>query len=357
MARQFNSDEEQTGASTESTEATEQANEASTEATTDEATQTGTESDSADSNEAGSDTASATTEATTAAAPPVDPALLQAAFEQTVAAGLDHEGRDADTGTLPEVALGPIRLAYSNLATRGKTAARDWLQSKMTEAMIQGPADEAQFINARSYLEIMNALKSAAPKPTINKPPVDPTEAFVQRIAALILAPNLVPVPEGVASDWANKAQAKVREVEAEVKAYRDWMHAMAGKPAEEVTEAPKVSEVVLASLAIAKGRASAPKKASTGSTGPKAPRAASTNTSGVKRNIATHIQSAFAELPAGSFLTIGEIVKHVSEEYGSDSPSQGAVAARLFPGGDGSKCNVPGIRAEQRDKKGAVKV
>jgi len=39
-----------------------------------------------------------------------------------------------------------------------------------------------------------------------------------------------------------------------------------------------------------------------------------------------------FADLPVGSFLTVTEISKADSDEYGDDHPTTGAVSARLFP-------------------------
>jgi hypothetical protein len=52
----------------------------------------------------------------------------------------------------------------------------------------------------------------------------------------------------------------------------------------------------------------------------------------GGRRDIARHIASSFADLPAGTFLTISEIRQHPSPEYGGTMPSAGAISARLFP-------------------------
>lgn len=82
----------------------------------------------------------------------------------------------------------------------------------------------------------------------------------------------------------------------------------------------------------------------------------------GRRRDISKHIQSAFADLPVGSFLSIAEIVRHRSEEYGDDHPAAGAVAARLFPDRDnpedGMKCTVPGVMGTRiQGKRGASKI
>lgn len=281
---------------------------------------------------------------------PTEAELLEA-FKASVQATLSAEGRDDSTGVLPAAVIGPVSTAYSALGTSTKNKAKEYLQDQMTEAMTKNA-----FLDARSFLDLLNGLKSVK-KETVGKPPVDPTEAHIAKVAALLLSPNLVMPTEGVKGDWQKLAQAKAQELSDQVREYQAWLIENADKPTEEQTEAPKVDDIVLAAAAAARGRSVAKKAASTGTT-PRAPRAAAVSTGdGTRRNIAEHIKSAFAEVPVGTFLTIGEIVKHKSAEYGDDAPSQGAVAARLFPGGDASKCNVPHIKAEQRDKKGAVKV
>lgn len=332
MAREISNDEEQTAAATEAE---------NQEASTTEAS---------DGSAEDTNSPAETTEETEK----VDPAVLQAAFETAVDEALLHEGRDEDTGTMPEAAFAEVRVAYAALNTRGKTAARDHLQERITAAMI-GDGVSQDFAAARSLLEIMNALKQAAPRQTIARQPVDPTEAHIARVAALMLSPNLVPVPADVASDWQTKLSAKVSELGSQVIAYRDWQAANADKATEEQTPAPEVDDIVLAAAQAARGRSASVRKS--GSSAPRAPRATSAGSGGPRRNIAAHIESAFAGLTSGQFLSIGEIVNHKSDEYGDEKPSQGAVAARLFPGGDPAKCNVAGIRAEQRDKKGAVKL
>lgn len=305
---------------------------------------------------ASDESTSGESEGTTPAAPAVDVEALTKAFEDAVVESLNDEGRDEDTGAMPEAAFQPVREAFSALPSRAKTASRDWLQGKITAAMIGDGDTEADYLAARSFLEIMNALKTSAPRQTVTKAPVDPTEAHVARIVSLMLSPNLVPVPAGVSGDWQSRVSAMAAELGPQVIAYRDWQAANLEKPTDEQTPAPEVNEVVLAAVQAAKGRSVAVRK--TSSSGPKAPRAASSAASGgPRRNIATHILNAFADKGVGTFLTIAEIVKTKSDEYGDEEPSQGAVAARLFPGGDPGKCNVPGIRAEQRDRKGAVKL
>ena len=78
----------------------------------------------------------------------------------------------------------------------------------------------------------------------------------------------------------------------------------------------------------------------------------------GERRDIGKHIESAFADVPSGKFLTVAEIRKHKSEEYGDNPPSAGAISARLFPQGDGTKCTIKSVTPGQNEKsnKGATK-
>lgn len=50
------------------------------------------------------------------------------------------------------------------------------------------------------------------------------------------------------------------------------------------------------------------------------------------RRNVVAHLEQVFAPLASGTFLTIAQIVKTRSDEYGDDRPSPGAISARLFP-------------------------
>ena len=50
----------------------------------------------------------------------------------------------------------------------------------------------------------------------------------------------------------------------------------------------------------------------------------------GPRRDVAAHIESAFADVPSGTFLTVAAIAGHSSDTYGDDHPSSGAVWARL---------------------------
>lgn len=311
--------------------------------------------------EASTEATEPTTEAPAEAVEEVDYEKLLGDFKAVVIGATqadEAEGRDPDTGTLAAVLLEKVKAAYAPLNGRTRTVARDWIQSEMSDAMTgSGRFEETAFTVARSLIDMLTAVKQGAPKPTVHREPVDPTVAHVARIAALILSPNLVPVPEGVAADWQTQASQKAGSLQSEVIAYRDWQAKNLGLPEEERAEAPKVDDIVLQAVGIARGRQTAGRKASTKAAGgTKSPRQPSAN-SGVRRDIAAHIREAFAAHPSGHFMSIGEICKFSSSEYGSDSPSQGAVAARLFPGKQPVTLEAAGVKAEVRDSKGAVKL
>jgi hypothetical protein len=299
-------------------------------------------------------------------AQPVDEVDYEALFEtfkesaKSAISGNEEDGRDQDTGSLSLALIEKVRATYAPLNTKHRNGARTWLESQMSDAMIgqNDYQDGADYGAARSMIELLNALKASTPKPQITKAPVDPTQGHVARIVALLLAPNLVPVPEGTATNWQQLAHQKQQELASQVIEYRDWQNANAGKPADEQTEAPKVDEIVLLAANIAKGRApkvSKPREPKVAGQ-PRAPRQPSVS-SGVRRDIAAHIRSAFADKNSGDFMSIGEICRHKSEEYGDDSPSQGAVAARLYPNKQPVTLEAAGVKAEVRDSKGAVKL
>jgi hypothetical protein len=298
----------------------------------------------------------------------VENEIALTSFKTEVELALASDERDTATGEMPTVLLGLVGTAYGKFASKaGQKAALDWLNMQMQERMMEAPADPSKFLEARSYLDLSNHCKSIGQvKDKIVREPVDPTEAHVKFVASLLLAPNFVPVGEGVSEDWQDRARALVGELTEQAGTYLTWMREQAALTDAQRTEQgeangePKVDEVVKRAAKIATGRTAgtpAARKPRTNTGAPAAPRQPYT---GTRRDIGAHIASAFAEVPVGGFLTVGEIVKHVSDQYGEgDRPSQGAVAARLFP--KSGNCTIEGIRPEGgeagRSHKGAVKV
>jgi hypothetical protein len=282
-------------------------------------------------------------------------AEAEAKFQAAVEAVLANEEKPDWGGTPPEVVVSPVLVAYGELpGAKGKSAGKKYLTEQMQAKMLEGTTDPSAFFDARIYMVLGKAIEDAkgTRAPVVAKPKADPVEAHVERAAALMLAVNLLPVPDDVAgTDWASRTETLVDSLAADVEKYRSW----AANTAEDKGDAPEVSPVVLAAAKIAQGRAVGARKAITKSGAPRA----ATVPGGPRGNIAEHIKQAMETVAVGDFMTIAEIAKYESTEYGTDgkpAPSQGAISARLFPGGDASKCTLDFVQPEGTDQGRAVK-
>lgn len=290
---------------------------------------------------------------------------FKALLDEVLSGDADGE-RDVATGHMSESLKQRIKQAYVDLPPgNSKTSARNQVKAYVNEKLtaIMG-SDEPDIFAARTLFVVQNDLLVATggPSATIAKAPVDPTEAFVDQITALYLAPNFVAVPEGVAEDWAQRVDAKAAELRdaEETQAYLAWVNGDTTKvsDAEDAEEKrgpePEVNPVIKQAVAISRGKAlgrtSRPRKA--GSTSG-APRAVHT---GPKRDVGKHIAEAFADKPVGTWMSVGDITKFHSQEYGGPAVSQGAVSARIYAE---KGCTVPGIEAAEgpTGKRGAKKV
>lgn len=246
--------------------------------------------------------------------------------------------RDESTGEIPLAEVEPVNVQYRALdGIKPKNAAKNWLEDEMKAAITK-----LNVQLARAYSIVRDNL-SAGTGTKSEKQPADPTAAYVNKVAAHVLALDLIRsnVPEDVDTD---KASGQVEELVTSLKEQVDSYQAWVTNEAEDKGEAPEVSPVVRTAFKLAQGKASGGGRVSGGS--------------GVRRDIGKHIQSAFADLEDGAFLSIAQIANHTSEEYGQDHPSQGAVSARLFPA-SGGETTVPGVRkaaAEGDRPRGAVK-
>jgi hypothetical protein len=284
-----------------------------------------------------------------------------AKFQEHVNGLFDHEDYDKLTGTLPEVLTQSVVDEYAKLpGAKGKAAGRGWLESSMQESMVKGATDDpSYFMRARTFMELNTKVtKEKATKGTAAaKPKVDPTEAHVERIAAMMLAPNLVPVAADVTAGWEAKAEELVSKLGDDTAKYRDWL-ALEVKDGEDKPEAPEVNPVVVAAAKIALGRAATTRKASTSGGTSTRP---STAGSGHQGHIEPHLREVMDSVEVGTFLTIAEIVNKETSQYGGSAPkpSPGAVAARLFP--TKGECNLDFVRPEGKDEgrpvKGAVRI
>lgn len=262
---------------------------------------------------------------------PIDLTGFEAAANAAVAEA------DTSTGTIPPAEIDKVVTEYRVLdGVKAKNKAKAFLNEGMKSAM-----NESDIVKARSFLQLTESM-TAGSTAKAEKAPADPTEAFVQRSATLQLANSLLVPGEGVADDHASRTEALVSESQAAAEQYLAYLQ----DESEDKGEEPEVSAVVRNAVKLALGKAA---KAGSSRTGG--------GYTGERRDIGKHIVEAFADHPVGTFLTIAEIRKFVSDEYGQSLPSAGAISARLFP--QSGKCTIESVRPDTNEKgnKGAEKV
>ncbi|QAY16737.1 hypothetical protein SEA_FELIXALEJANDRO_102 [Gordonia phage FelixAlejandro] len=296
------------------------------------------------------DTVTEPTTETKATESDVDKAAKQAAadaehlpnvetFKSVVTAAV--EAADPSTGTVSEADLDKVAEAYRGVTggIKYKNLAKDFVDESMKAAL---PAGE--YIKAVSYNEVSEKLRTTKAAPKASAPKVDPKEAFGERVAILELGLSLL--TDRVPTEAEDYEVPSTDAAYHQASAYLDWIEADEATRGEE----PELSPIAAAAVKVFQGKGIGGRRAGTS-----APRAPFT---GTRRNVGNHISSAFEGVESGTFLTVSEIVKHRSEEYGDDAPSSGAVSARLFPQGDPSKCNVEGITpgTNEAGTKGATK-
>lgn len=309
-------------------------------------------------------TAEQSTEAPTEAAPeaPAEPAgpteaeitALVKEFTDAVEEVVNDTegGRDESTGTLSVKLVDKVKVAYAKLpAGKVRKGVKDYLGEKMRTTMdeaMKNDMDPVRFSRARSYLQLQDEATAAAKSTaaTVVKEPVDPTEALIERVLPMFLAPAAVEVGEGVATDWEQRVVERAQSLQGEIATYAAHLDALA-KLAEgaEAPAEPEVNDAVKQAFRIARGRSVSIKKAgkSSGTPGTRAPRAPGAG----RGNIGSHIEQAFANVEPGKFLLIAEIANFDSVGAGYDSttrPSPGAIAARLFDKAGQPKTTIDGI-------------
>lgn len=276
-----------------------------------------------------------------AATEEVDFTEFSAAAEAAVAQ------RDEATGELPLVAIEPVVVLYRALPTvKAKNAAK-----KILEAGVKAGMDALNIQQARAWMQLNDSMTSAKPekaaKESAEKTPVDPSLAYVDRLASIRLALDLAlgNAPEGVDADAAvEKVKALVGDTSGQAATYLAWLT----NEAEDKGDEPDVSQVAKAAARLSLGKGG----------GLKAPKSSGGDRKvfeGERRDIGKHIAEAFAGVESGTFLKISEIRSFKSEEYGDDAPSAGAINNRLFPAK--GECNIEGITPGMVDgKRGATK-
>jgi hypothetical protein len=271
------------------------------------------------------------------------------------------EDVDSATGAVPDGVLSNLKAKFLQLPSGpARKAVREWVDGWFGEAVEAMDATLGRTL----YVIKTKALTGtgASASPTAARQPVDPTDAFVDQITALYLAPYMVEVPEKVAQDWGARVEAKANELNEAARTYAAWATAVAALPDDATDEQkaahpePEVPEVVKNALRLARGRTSNTTRRRASSTGTSTGTTRASSGDGVRRNVANHIANAFADKPVGTFLKVSEIVNTRSDEYGDVPVSPGAVSARLFP--SSGKCTVPGVEgATENGAKGGRKV
>lgn len=293
------------------------------------------EASTTEANEEATMTETVTTEpeATESTEQPIDLTAFEAAAKAAVAEA------DSSTGVIAPVEVEKVVTEYRALdGVKAKNKAKTFLNEGMKGAM-----NESNIVEARAYLQLSDSMTAGTPAKS-EKAPADPTEAFVQKEATLRLAAILSTPGEGVAEDWESRVDTLVSESQSQAEQYLAYVT----DESEDKGDEPEVPAVVRNAVKLALGKA-----AKAGAT-----RSGGTYT-GERRDIGKHILEAFASVEEGGFLTVAEIRKFESEEYGKNPPSAGAISARLFP--QSGKCTLveQGIQPDTNEKgnKGARKV
>lgn len=245
--------------------------------------------------------------------------------------------RDDATGVIAIAHVEPVLAAYRALP--GGVKAKNKAKNLLNEGVKEGMA-ELNIQKARAYMQLADTLTApGAKKEKAERVPADPTAAAVLLDAAFQLGRHLISanVTEGVAEDWRTQADDLATSNMEAAEQYLAWFKS----DAEDKGDEPEVQDAVKMAVKLYRGRAAKLAKGSKGGT--RAP------FDGPRRSIAKHIEEAFADVPSGTFLTVAQIRQHRSTEYGDDSPSAGAINARLFP--SNGKCSLDGITPDTNEK------
>lgn len=267
-----------------------------------------------------------------------------APFEQAVAAVVAQ--RDTTTGELPEGVVEPALAQYRELgSTKDRNRAKAYLKDQMKEAM-----SATDLPLARAFFVVQESLTTAPSKSGADRKPADPLAVWKHNLLTSLLAYGEL---AGVSKPEGENIDATVAEIQAasqatetveEMNAYRAWLD----NEAEDKGDAPKVRAEVIHAFRLARGN----KRRGVGTGGGER-----TPHDGPRRDLGRHIEEAFAAVEPGTFLSVADIRKFQSDEYGDEQPSAGAISARLFPAK--GECTVPGVTpgtGGEKNTKGAYK-
>ena len=253
------------------------------------------------------------------------------AFEAAVQTAIDN--RDQENGDLRQEDTEAVVAQYRELdGQKPRNRAKSHLEDGMKIAI-----RAKDVVLANAYVELKDALSAAAPRK--DRPAANPTDSYVQTAFALRLAANLQAAsqPEGVDENWSAKLDEFTQAHAEEVEAYRAWVDG--GEEGDE----PEVHAAVRTGFKYAAKRV--------GKGGAKR-----TNSGGPRRNVKNHIKEVFDAVEVGTTLTVNQISKADSKEYGSDHPSAGAVTQALYPKGDKAH-GIEGVQTADDKPRRATKV
>lgn len=313
----------------EATEAPETSQEADVSATTEEAPaqdEAQVETPAEDATEA-----PAQTEAPAEEAKPKTAEELYAEFQAVTNGAVERS--DQTTGTVPEADLAGVLAAYKPLSSTGrnsKSDAKTWIADVMKDTLMAGnmPGATAWATINKAVVEASNRRSSTAPA----KVTISPTDAYVERYVAHILAPQFIPVPEGLEADWQAKYNEVLDRENKKVEAYKEWL----AKPEAERGDEPEGTSSILKDAAkLGQGKSVGRRASGT--------RKAGGGTGGSRKDVKKHIEEFLDTVEVGSEHTVAEIANFKSSEYTEGEASPGAVAARLFPG-EGKQSSVNGF-------------
>jgi hypothetical protein len=267
---------------------------------------------------------------------PAEPEIDLTGFE--AATGQVINTSHPQDGTLDQASVDAAIEVYLGLpGAKPKKAARDYLGNLMREYMMSPDGKLREARAAMVFLKEIEAAKSnasAAPKVQ-----TDPTQDFIDKVvtARLVYSILIGSVPDGVASDWDTKSEAKLVAVVGQLDTYRSYLEQVAATPEDgDEPDEPEVDETVR--QAFRQARSTKSKKAKGGS-GTRV-----VTYTGARRSIIKHIEEAFANQPVGTFLKVSEISSAKSSEYGDDTPSQGAVSSQIKSWAKSGKRPIPGL-------------
>jgi len=239
------------------------------------------------------------------------------------------EKMDESTGVLDEKSVSDVLASYRDLdGAKNKARARKHVEEAMKSAVEKSDINSARALMGLSA-QLTSPAKASKADGTgrTTKTPVNPTEAFVDTAVRLKLAMQIhsdrladEEFAKSIDANWKELVSAKAAELANQLDTWATFLDS----EDTDLDEPEGVDTVVKQAFKTVEGRSIGAVRS-----GGRQTQAAG---DGIRRDIAKHLASAFAEVEEGGFLTIAQIRAHKSDEYGENSPSAGAITARLFP-------------------------